>query len=81
MAYEFTAKIEPIEGKMDYERMKLLRNNLRERFEGITQNLITMKLSEPNYVNIKGSTEDPNNLLKCIVENGYNIHQAGCIGQ
>jgi hypothetical protein len=81
MVYELIATIEPISGKMDYERIKVLRNNLRESFEGITQTFVTMRLSKPNYVNIKGSTEDPIGLLNYIVGNGYNIHQAGCIGK
>jgi hypothetical protein len=81
MAYEFTAKIEPIDGKVDYGRIKLLRNNLREGFEGISQTFVTMKSSKPNYVDIKGFTNDPIGLLNYISGNGYNIHQAGCIGE
>jgi hypothetical protein len=74
MAYEFTAIINSVKGKMDSEKMFHLQKKLRQDLRGSPD--IIVRSYEPNgYISI-GSVENPSDLLNYITREGYSIKKA-----
>jgi hypothetical protein len=74
MAYEFTAIIKSVKGKMDSERMFNLRGKLRKSLEG-NPDIIVNSLKSNGYLLI-GSIENPSDLLSYLTREGYTIKKA-----